>query len=155
MGKTLQYVKEFDFGGTDKAAGGKCATPKAKYASGGKVGAPKSGKPVVEKATGERYPSRKAMIRHEAEETPRMRREELVERPSVRARRSVPVASRDPMIPMKTGGIAAKVSPKVGKVMSEYKSGDLHSGKNGPVVKNPKQAIAIAMSESRRAPKKP
>jgi hypothetical protein len=36
---------------------------------------------------------------------------------------------------------------KVGKVMSEYKEGTLHSGKGGKVVKNPKQAIAIAISE--------
>jgi hypothetical protein len=38
---------------------------------------------------------------------------------------------------------------KVGKVMGEYKSGTLHSGKGGKVVKNPKQAIAIAMSEAK------
>ena len=35
---------------------------------------------------------------------------------------------------------------KVGKVMGEYKEGTLHSGKGGKVVKNPKQAIAIAIS---------
>lgn len=40
---------------------------------------------------------------------------------------------------------------KVRKVMREYKAGDLHSGKGGPVVKNPKQALAIALSEQRRA----
>ena len=39
-------------------------------------------------------------------------------------------------------------SAKVGKVMGEYKEGTLHSGKGGPVVKNRKQAIAIAMSEA-------
>jgi hypothetical protein len=37
---------------------------------------------------------------------------------------------------------------KIGKVMGEYKEGTLHSGKGGPVVKNRKQAIAIAMSEA-------
>ena len=37
---------------------------------------------------------------------------------------------------------------KVGKVMGEYKEGTLHSGKGGKVVKNPQQAIAIAMSEA-------
>ena len=37
---------------------------------------------------------------------------------------------------------------KVGKVMREYKEGTLHSGKGGKVVKNPKQAIAIALSEA-------
>lgn len=43
---------------------------------------------------------------------------------------------------------------KVKKVMGEFKKGELHSGKNGPVVKNPKQAIAIALSESRKVGKK-
>jgi hypothetical protein len=38
---------------------------------------------------------------------------------------------------------------KVAKVMREFKKGKLHSGdKKGPVVKNPKQAIAIALSEA-------
>lgn len=32
--------------------------------------------------------------------------------------------------------------------MGEYKSGTLHSGKGGPVVKNRKQAIAIAISQA-------
>ena len=41
---------------------------------------------------------------------------------------------------------------KVEKVMSEYKKGELHSGsKKGPLVKNPKQAVAIALSEARKA----
>ena len=37
------------------------------------------------------------------------------------------------------------------KVMHEYKEGTLHSGKGGPVVTNPKQAIAIALSEAGKA----
>lgn len=43
--------------------------------------------------------------------------------------------------------------PKVGKVMGEYKRGTLHSGKGGPVVKSKKQAIAIALSEGKKAAK--
>ena len=43
-----------------------------------------------------------------------------------------------------------KAQKKIGKVMGEYKEGTLHSGKNGPVVKSPKQAIAIAISESKK-----
>lgn len=38
------------------------------------------------------------------------------------------------------------------KVMHEFKHGELHSGsKKGPVVKSRKQAIAIALSEARKA----
>lgn len=36
---------------------------------------------------------------------------------------------------------------KVGKVMGEFKSGALHSGSGG-IVKNRRQAIAIALSEA-------
>lgn len=43
---------------------------------------------------------------------------------------------------------------KISKVMNEFKHGELHSGsKKGPTVKNPKQAIAIALSESRKGKK--
>jgi predicted nucleic acid-binding Zn ribbon protein len=41
-----------------------------------------------------------------------------------------------------------KQREKVQEVMHEFKEGDLHIGKSGKAVKNPKQAIAIAMSES-------
>lgn len=44
---------------------------------------------------------------------------------------------------------------KMKEVMHEFKEGELHSGsRRGPVVKNPKQAIAIAFSEARRAARK-
>jgi len=46
----------------------------------------------------------------------------------------------------------AKKENKVSKVMHEYKEGELHSGsKKGPQVKSRKQAIAIALSEARKA----
>ena len=48
---------------------------------------------------------------------------------------------------MKKGGMT-KSQKKVGTVMREFKKGKLHSGKSGAVVKNPKQAIAIALSEA-------
>lgn len=45
-----------------------------------------------------------------------------------------------------------KKSGKVKKVMGEFKAGKLHSGsKKGPVVSNPKQAIAIGLSEARKS----
>lgn len=46
----------------------------------------------------------------------------------------------------------SRIQAKVGKVMGEYKHGALHSGsKKGPVVKSRAQAIAIGMSEGRKA----
>ena len=47
-----------------------------------------------------------------------------------------------------------KAQKKVGKVMKEFKGGKLHSGAGGKVVKNPKQAIAIALSEAKVPMKK-
>lgn len=45
-----------------------------------------------------------------------------------------------------------KGKKKMEKVMREYKHGELHSGsKKGPKVKSRKQAVAIALSEARRA----
>lgn len=56
-------------------------------------------------------------------------------------------------IALKKGG-ATKMDAKMGKVMREYGNRDLHSGsKTGPVVENPKQALAIAYSEGRKASK--
>jgi len=44
-----------------------------------------------------------------------------------------------------------KAQKKIGKVMHEFKEGKLHSGsKKGPEVKEPKQAMAIAISEARK-----
>ena len=48
----------------------------------------------------------------------------------------------------------ASKQAKVGKVMHEFKTGTLHSGKGGPVVTNRKQAIAISMSEAGMGKKK-
>lgn len=173
MSKSLKYVKDFDFSSAGKTVGlCKGGMAKKGYAKGGAV---------VEKATGESYPSRRAMVKHESMETPRMQKEELVQRASVKApaappgmlrdraslgikdnknpgiaRRRMPVAPAQPMIPLKAGGAVPKAgAAKVGKVMGEFKSGELHSGsKSGPVVKNRKQALAIALSEARAAGKK-
>lgn len=44
---------------------------------------------------------------------------------------------------------------KIKVVLDEMKAGRLHSGsKNGPIVTNPKQGIAIAISESKRKKRK-
>ena len=168
MGATLKYG-EFEFGpqmhyskggechstgGTvKKAMGGACG-----YKEGGTVKKASSkmckatGGKVVEKATGEKYASKKAMMQHEKRESPREQRQEMM-KGKIPVRKSVPVASQSPLIAMKNGGKISEA--KVGKVMNEFKDGDLHSGsKKGPDVTNSKQALAIALSEGRRAMKK-
>ena len=48
-----------------------------------------------------------------------------------------------------------KAKAKVKKVMKEFSEGMLHSGsKTGPMVTNPKQAVAIGYSEAKAMPKK-
>jgi hypothetical protein len=42
-------------------------------------------------------------------------------------------------------------SKKVGKVMQEFKQGQLKSGGSGKKVTNPKQAVAIGLSEARKS----
>ena len=187
MGKSLKYVKEFDFSkqACEYSRGGEVKAPgfaPGMVKSSGKLGvegnknpgikgsrpvAPNlptqklaQGGPVMEKATGERYPSRQAMVKHEKMETPRMQREELTERAQVKMpaprRRMVPVAPAAPLVAMKQGGAVPKAGAyKVPKVMGEFKRGELHSGsKTGPVVKSPAQAKAIALSEARAAARK-
>lgn len=44
-----------------------------------------------------------------------------------------------------------KFDKKMGKVMSEFGKGQLHSGKSGKVVTSRKQAVAIALSQARKA----
>jgi len=123
------YVKEFSFGGkvTPAAAVHKHekalhpGKPMTKMAKGGKV---------MEKATGETYPSRKAMMMHEKEETPRMQREEIMQKSSVRApRRAMPVAPMNPLIPMNKGGAMHKMPD--GKMMKNS------AMKKGGMAKNP------------------
>lgn len=53
---------------------------------------------------------------------------------------------------MMAGGI--KRTSKIAKTMHEWGQGTLHSGsKHGPKVKSQKQAVAIALSQARKAGK--
>jgi hypothetical protein len=56
-------------------------------------------------------------------------------------------------MPTKSSGkkYGNKASQKVGRAMREMKQGKLKSGKSGKKVKSRKQAIAIGLSEARRA----
>ena len=172
MGQSVQMAKS---NAVQKSLVGQKMTKMSKGGSMDNCGYAKGGK-IVEKATSETYPSRRAMEKHESMETPRMQRQEVVQRETVRApmlknRGALGViANKDPgetsmdtapnlpgRLMMKKGGpVMSKAgTAKVGKVMSEFKSGKLHAGdKSGPKVSSPKQAIAIALSEARRADKK-
>jgi hypothetical protein len=44
-----------------------------------------------------------------------------------------------------------KAQQKIGKVMHEFKEGDLRSGKSGKKVTSRDQAVAIGIDEARRA----
>jgi hypothetical protein len=126
------YVKDFDFN----------AKP-CNYSTGGRVS---------------------RMEKREVVATPTSRRSEETRKVAVKApaRRSVPVASREPVL-SRLAAVAAPEAPvglkkggmaKVGKVMGEFKAGKLHSGsKKGPAVTSRKQAVAIALSEAAKAKK--
>ena len=86
---------------------GGCATAVHKHEKAQHPGEPltklKKGGSVLEKATGERYASKSAMMKHEKMETPRMQREEMIQKRVVKG--PAMAARRDPRIPMlKCGG---------------------------------------------------
>jgi hypothetical protein len=118
MAKGPMYVKDFNFSSAGKTVG-RCNDSMTKMASGGYYS--KGG--ITEAATGETYPSRRAMMKHESLETPRMQRDEVMQSRTVKAppvamaaarqgpptpmRRQMPVAPTGPMIQpgaMKKGG---------------------------------------------------
>ena len=58
------------------------------------------------------------------------------------------------MPPRKTSSrkrYGAKAAQKVERAMHEMKRGKLRSGRSGKKVRDPKQAVAIGLSEARRA----
>lgn len=99
----------------------------------------------------------KALIRHEVREmsgemdTPATKKAEVALMKKAKAPLSMLREEMAEPTGMKKGG-ETKMQRKVGKVMGEFKAGDLHSGSaEGPVVKDRKQAIAIGLSEGRKA----
>ncbi len=56
---------------------------------------------------------------------------------------------------LKKSSSKKKKRARMKEEMEKFKAGELHSGsKKGPVVTNPKQAIAISLSESGQSKKK-
>ena len=101
----------------------------------------------------------KALVKHEVREikgerdTPATKKAEIGIMRKAKAPLSMLREEMAEPVALKKGG-AAKMDMKMGKVMREYGNRDLHSGsKTGPVVENPKQALAIAYSEGRKATK--
>jgi len=99
----------------------------------------------------------KALVKHEVREmsgemdTPATKKAEVAMMRKAKAPLSMLREEMAEPTGLKKGG-AAKMDEKMGKVMREYGNRELHSGsKTGPTVRNPKQAIAIAYSEGRKA----
>lgn len=180
---TVGKVSNFNFSSAGKTVG-RCNDSMTKMASGGyysKGGSAKAGQDVQmaksnavakslvgqkttpyakggikEAATGEMYPSRSAMMKHESMETPRMQREEVMQSRTVKAppvamaaarqgpptpmRRQMPVAPTAPMIQpggMKKGGF---VKGGTGMVKTEGTLGI--KGNKNPGEKNGKPTTA-------------
>jgi hypothetical protein len=119
-----------------------------KMASGGDV-SPSKKKPEAKKApvapTKKMRPEDTMSEKDKAYFRRKMQEEEMMRKMGQRYDEIMP----NPEFAM--GGMAQK---KMSKVMKEYKAGTLHSGKGGKVVKSPKQAVAIGLSEARRMKKK-
>ena len=130
------------------------------YASGGpKMPAKREPEAMVRKEVAllSKAGAPKALVQHEVREikgekdTPATKKAEIVMMRKAKAPLSMLREEMAEPVALKKGGMT-KMQQKVGKVMSEFKAGELHSGsKEGPIVKNPKQAIAIGLSEGRKA----
>ena len=137
LAMAVKYVKDFEFS-KDAGFSGSCGP--MKKAMGGKVNGPLNR--IMDAVR--RSPQAQQMMAES------MQRPEMAERPM----QGAPQQPQPTM--MRKGGkvTSKKGQAKVAKVMREYKKGELHSGsKKGPKVTNPKQAMAIALSEARKTKK--
>lgn len=151
MSKSLKYVKDFDFSSAGKTVG---------YCGGGMVekGYARGGEArLKDTIRNERQELNRvsAKQRDAGREISRVRSEMRYDKNELKNARNAPQLPGQTML-KKGGPVIPKAGyKKIDKVMTEFKSGKLHSGsKSGPEVTNPKQAVAIALSEARRADKK-
>ena len=129
----VKYVKDFEF---SKGSGFSGSCKPMKKAMGGKVDG--SLNKIMD------------AVRRSPQAQQMMQRPEMESAPMQAERPMMEGAPQQPTMMRKGGKVTGKkAQAKVGKVMREFKEGKLHSGKDGPVVKNPKQAMAIALSEAR------
>jgi len=182
VGKTLKYVSDFTFPSDCGYTGSAGKTMVKGYARGGAADikqdremvkaavqkherAKHPGEPLTKLARGgmamrKRHPvaGREAMIKAPAAPSPKS--DMLYSKKEVNSNNLL-LDGKSPALPhargsvnMAKGGVAQKQRAKVGEAMGEFKVGELHSGKDGPVVKNRKQAVAIGLSEARNIGKK-
>lgn len=91
---------------------------------------------------------KKEVLKHVKEDVRHMEKEEHRDKKLLKKVRKVSKPSKKKTSKPKE---SAKAKSKIQKVMHEFKEGALHSGsKKGPVVSNPKQAIAISLSEAKK-----
>jgi hypothetical protein len=140
----VKYVKDFEFPSSGK-------TQVRGYMRGGSCGYAKGGDVVASGKTPGKGPEHtlgfaKGGHAKSGKGAPKGLSVMIAVGPEKAMKKGLPPVGAAP-IGLKKGGMA-----KVEKVMGEYGKGELHSGsKKGPVVKNPKQAVAIALSEARDA----
>lgn len=148
MSKTFRAVKDFEFPSEFGFSGSAGQQMVKGYARGGSCHSAKGGN--VKQVHAAKVSDKKTMGKNLVSREQSMARLDKSESPAFN---SVPLI---PSPAMKKGGsFGPKGQAKMGKVMGEFKSGELHSGsKKGPEVTSRKQAIAIAMSEARKAGKK-
>jgi hypothetical protein len=153
----IRYVKDFEF---PSAAGFTSSAPSKvtgqMFAKGGKVEKAPKGMMVVIGIGKPKGPMKKA----EGGDTStnpnlgpgplQMPSDEQINKENWNQRKAI----RRAMGAKNTGNDTFAKGGKVEKVMHEFGEGKLHSGsKKGPKVTNPKQAVAIALNQSRKAKK--
>jgi len=110
------------------------------------------GGPITEAMTGETYPSRSAMVKHESLETPRMQKQEMIQKSTVRApatklkagRAAAGKAAIAPQMPMKKGGFVegGGMIPNKGTLGVKGNKNPGEMGGKAPIKSHPKYNFA-------------